>query len=75
MIGISFDNGTKFVSITTNITSVRTIVDRNGILYPLPIGKYKYNSESIAIATPGIIKVAVTVDPVLLIYILKVISE
>ena len=57
------------------MTSVNTIVERNGILSPSPLGKNRYKRDIIAIATPGIIKVAVTVDPVLLISIENVTSE
>lgn len=74
IFGKSLDKGTKFVNITKNITSVNTIVERKGILYPSPIGKSKYKRDNKAIATPGIIKVAVTVDPVLLISIENVTS-
>lgn len=65
--GNSFDKGTKLVSITKNITSVRMVVERKGILSPPPFGSNKQSKDISAIAMPGIIIVPVIVDPILFI--------
>jgi len=39
MTGMCLERGTKFVSMTRNIISVRRIVDRNDTLSPEPMGR------------------------------------
>lgn len=72
--GRSLERGTKLVSITKNMTTVNKIVVRNPILSPLPFGRQTNSKDIKAIAIPGMITVTVTVDPYLLIIILKLTS-
>lgn len=66
IIGKSLERGTKLVSITKNITTVRTIVDIKLILSPPPFGRNTYRRERNEIARPGTITVTVKVEPCLL---------